>query len=114
LERHGHYNIARVVLGRVYQDMGKASEAEAEFKKVLDADPGTSRPGARGRDLPFPQATSTAIEEFQKALALNPDDEPTQELLKKAIETAAQEQSKRSLPPPPREAGGRPHDPRER
>ncbi len=95
LERHGHYNIARVVLGRVYQDMGKASEAEAEFKKVLDADPENFQALVHVGEICLSRKQhQAAIEEFQKALALNPDDEPTQELLKKAIETAAQEQSK--------------------
>jgi hypothetical protein len=102
LEVHGHYHNARAVLGRIYQDMGKDAEAEAEFKKVLEADPEHFQALTHvGEILLARKQHQAAIEEFQKALALNPDDEPTQELLKRAIEAAAQEQSKSAAPAPP-------------
>ena len=104
LERHGHYTMARVVLGRIYQDQGKNPEAESEFKKVLEADPENLQALTHLGELYLSQKHySEAIEEFQKVLALNPDDDPTQAFLKKAIELAAQEQSR---PGTPVSAGG--------
>lgn len=95
LERHGQYQNARVVLGRIYQDMGQDTEAEAEFRKVLEADPDHLQALMNMGELLLKRRMhQAAIEEFQKALALNPDDEPTQALLKQAIEAAAQEQAK--------------------
>jgi tetratricopeptide (TPR) repeat protein/predicted regulator of Ras-like GTPase activity (Roadblock/LC7/MglB family) len=93
LEKHGHYTIARVVLGRIYQDQKKNKEAEAEFKKVLEADPENLQALSHLGELFLAQRRhAEAIEEFQRVLALNPDDEATQQSLKKAIEAAAQDQ----------------------
>lgn len=101
LERHAHYHNARVVLGRIYEDMGKPSEAEAEYQKVLENDPEHFQALTHLGELFLSRKQhQAAIEEFQKALALNPDDEPTQEMLKKAIEVAAQEQSKSATSAP--------------
>jgi len=94
LERHPRNTNGRVVLGRVFHQQGKNSEAAGELKKALEIDPenlmALSLLGAISMAKNDFQA---AIEEFQKILALNPDDEDAQKSLKTAIEKAASHRS---------------------
>ena len=93
LEKHPTYTSARVVLGRIYQENGKAEEAMSEFKKVLELDTeNLMAHSLLGSIFMNKNDFQAAIEEYQKILTLNPDDEDTQQSLKQAIEKAASEQ----------------------
>ncbi len=93
LQKHPNYNIAQIVLGRIFQEQKKVDEASSEFKKVLEGDPENIMAHSLLGSLHMEKKEyQEAIEEYQKVLTLNPDDENAPIALKDAIEKAASEQ----------------------
>ncbi len=74
------------------REQGKIDEASEEFKTVLEIDPDNLLAHNLLGSIYFEKRDyQAAIEEYQKVLTLNPDDEEAQKELKTAIEKAAGE-----------------------
>jgi tetratricopeptide (TPR) repeat protein len=93
LEKHPSNASARIVLGRIYMDQSKTTEAIQEFEKILEVDPENMMAHSLLGSVHIKKGDyQAAIDEYQKILSLNPDDEEIQAFLKKAIEQAASAQ----------------------